>query len=53
MPREKKAAIDMDVLGDKTLSEVSADRFVTALNAGGLTVQDLTVWPEKRRSNCR
>jgi len=49
MPQEKKAAIDMDVLGDKSLGEVSAADFLTALNAGGLTLQHLTVWPEKKK----
>ena len=49
MPQEKKAAIDMDMLGDKSLGEVSAADFLTALNAGGLTLQHLTVWPEKKK----
>ena len=38
----------MDMLGDKSLGEVSAADFLTALNAGGLTLQHLTVWPEKK-----
>jgi len=46
MPTQKKAAIDIDTLGDKTLGEVSAADFLTALNAGGLTAQHLAVWPE-------
>ena len=49
MPQQKKAAIDIDALGDKTLGEVSAADFLTALNAGGLTVQHLAVWPEKKK----
>jgi hypothetical protein len=49
MPQEKKAAIDLDALGDKSLNEVSAEDFLTALNAGGLTLQHLTVWPEKKK----
>lgn len=49
MAQGKKAAIDIDTLGDKNLDEVSAADFLTALNVGGLALQDLTVWPEKKK----
>ena len=49
MSEERKAAIDLDTLGDKSLGEISAADFLNALDAGGLTVQNLTVWPEKKK----
>ena len=49
MAQAKKAAIDLDNLGEKTLSEISAADFLTALNAGGVALQGVTVWPEKKK----
>jgi hypothetical protein len=49
MEPEKKAAIDLDELGKKTLSEISAEDFLMALNAGGISLQHITVWPEKKK----
>jgi hypothetical protein len=49
MSEAKKAAIDLDEIGEKSLSEVSAADFLAALNAGGISVRGLTVWPEKKK----
>jgi hypothetical protein len=49
MSEGKKAAIDIDELGNKTLSEVTAAEFLTALSAGGLTLKELVVWPEWKK----
>jgi hypothetical protein len=48
--QEKRAAIDLDEIGQKRPSEISAEEFLAALNAGGLApVQHLTLWPEKKK----
>ncbi len=49
MDSKKKAAIDVDNIGQQTLAEVSAADFLDALNKKGLTVSQLTVWPEKKK----
>jgi hypothetical protein len=49
MSPERKAAIDLDEIREKRLSEISASDFLAALEAGGLTAQHLTVWPEKKK----
>lgn len=49
MAQNKKAAIDIDAIGDKRLSDISAADFLSALQAGGLASQHLYVWPEKKK----
>lgn len=49
MAEAKKAAIDLDTIGDKRLSEVSAVDFLAALDVGGLASNQLYVWPEKKK----
>jgi len=47
---EKRAAIDLDAIGEKKLSEISAADFLTALNAGGVSFQaHHRIWPEKKK----
>ena len=47
---EKRAAIDLDAIGEKKLSEISAADFLTALNAGGVSFQaQQRIWPEKKK----
>ena len=45
----KKAAIGLDKIGNKKLSEISAADFLDALNSSGVTTQALAVWPEKKK----
>jgi hypothetical protein len=49
MSGEKRAAIDMDAIGDKPLGELSAADFLAALDAGGMSLHHLAVWPEKKK----
>jgi hypothetical protein len=49
MAQTKKAAIDLDKLGEKKLADVSAADFLTALDAGGIELRHFTVWPEKKK----
>jgi hypothetical protein len=49
MSEQKRAAIDIDKLGDKKLSEISAADFMAALDAGGVKLDHLTLWPEKKK----
>jgi hypothetical protein len=49
MEQKKKAAIDMDAIEKKRLDEISAADFLSALNAGGIALDHLTVWPEKKK----
>jgi hypothetical protein len=50
MSSEKRAAIDLDAIGEKQLSEISAADFLTALNAGGISAQvHHRIWPEKKK----
>lgn len=49
MSPEKKAAIDPDTLSEKTLGEISAADFLTALNVGGDAIQQIALWPEKKK----
>jgi hypothetical protein len=50
MTTEKKAAIDLDAIADKKLSEISAADFLTALNNGGVSAAaGFKVWPEKKK----
>ena len=49
MAQAKKAAIDLDNIGEKTLNEISAADFLNALNAGGVALQNITLWPEKKK----
>lgn len=50
MSTEKRAAIDLDAISQKKLSEISAADFITALNAGGISLQaQLRIWPEKKK----
>jgi hypothetical protein len=57
-PAPKKAAIDLDSIGDKRLSEISAADFLRVLNTQGgaaaqppeeLTVRDAIGLPEKKK----
>jgi hypothetical protein len=45
----KKAAIDLEEIQSKSLSDITAADFLAALNAGGISAQHLTVWPEKKK----
>ncbi len=45
----QRAAIDVDAIQEKTLSEISAVEFLTALNAGSLGAIGLHAWPEKKK----
>ena len=49
MVDEKTAAIDVDKLGEMTLKEISAADFLEALKAGSVSVDRLTLWPEKKK----
>jgi hypothetical protein len=49
MSERKRAAIDLEKIAEKELDQISASEFLSALNAGGLSVRDLTVWPEKKK----
>jgi hypothetical protein len=50
MQAGKKAAIDVDDIQDKTLDQVSAADFLTALNNSGRTgAMVLRAWPEKKK----
>ena len=50
MSTEKRASIDLDAIGQKKLSEISAADFITALNAGGISLQaHHRIWPEKKK----
>ncbi len=49
MDEERQAAIDLDELGERTLSDLSAADFLAALNAGGVSAQQFRVWPEKKK----
>ena len=49
MSPEKKAAIDLDSIGEKTLAEISAADFLGALNAGNNALAQITIWPEKKK----
>lgn len=46
MVSEKRAAIDIDEVGEKQLGEISAADFLQALDAGDLSI---TLWPEKKK----
>jgi len=47
MANEKKAAIAETM--EKNLDEISAADFLSALDAGGLSVYSLRIWPEKKK----
>ena len=47
MDQQKHAAIDN--VAEKTLNDISAADFLSALDAGGLSVHSLRVWPEKKK----
>lgn len=49
MSPEKKAAIDLDSIGEKTLADISAADFLGALNAGNNALAQITLWPEKKK----
>ncbi|MCL4834081.1 MAG: hypothetical protein KJZ86_16680 [Caldilineaceae bacterium] len=49
MSQERVAAIDIDEIGNKSLDEISAADFLSALNQGGLATQYFVVWPEKKK----
>lgn len=50
MGKERKAAIDLEQIGEKSLDEINAADFLSALNAGGLTpLRALRIWPEKKK----
>lgn len=50
MAPPKQPAIDLEAVGQKTLSEVSAADFLTALGTGGMgAMRALKVWPEKKK----
>jgi hypothetical protein len=49
VPSAKRAAIDLDAIGERTLDEVKASDFLEALNAGGMAIHYLAVWPEKKK----
>ena len=47
---ERKAAIDLEAIEQKTLDSISAADFVTALSgAGTIGAQVLRAWPEKKK----
>ena len=50
MNSRKRAAIDLDVIKNKQLSEITAADFLAALDAGGLSARDLIIWPEKKKA---
>lgn len=45
----RRAAIDPDAIGERTLDEVKASDFLEALNGGGKAIHYLAVWPEKKK----
>lgn len=45
----KRAAIDLDDIGNRTLAKVTGEELVSALKAGGYTLRHLTFWPEKKK----
>ena len=48
---EKRAAIDIDTLGDKTVEEISAAELVEVLDAGGsAALGHIGVLPEKKKA---
>lgn len=49
MSSNKKAAIDLDALGEKKLSEIKASDFLQALSEGANVTKSLTIWPEKKK----
>jgi hypothetical protein len=50
MPAERKASIDPNALEGKTLDQITAADFLSALETTGLSaVQALRVWPEKKK----
>jgi hypothetical protein len=46
---KKKASINFEEAAEKQLDQISASDFLAALDAGGLSPRNLTVWPEKKK----
>jgi hypothetical protein len=49
MSEQRRAAIDLDAIQEKTLREISAADFLEALEAGGASLGNLRPWPEKKK----
>ena len=49
MSKPKKAAIDLDAIGSKTLAEISAADFLAALEQADVSIQRLVGLPEKKK----
>ena len=49
MEQTKKAAIDVDQIRSKTLHEISAADFVTALEQANISIQRVVDLPEKKK----
>jgi hypothetical protein len=46
---DKLAAISMDEIGERTLGEISAAEFLSALDGEGVALDSLATWPEKKK----
>jgi hypothetical protein len=50
MPDDKRAAIDLDAIGDRQLGDITASELLDALDAGGLdALSHMPVMPEKKK----